>query len=68
MRTILKLFLFVILMLNFSCEDQGIFIICGDCASEEPLTADLDIKLDLSSTAKYTVIKIYEGNLEDSIL
>ncbi len=68
MRTTLKLLLLIILILSFSCEDKGFFIICADCTSEEPLTADLEIKLDVNYTSKNTVINIYEGNLEDSIL
>jgi hypothetical protein len=68
MRIALKLFLWVILILSFSCEEQGILIKCSDCITDEPLTAELDIKVDVSSTSKYTEIKIYEGNLEDSVL
>lgn len=68
MRIILKLFLLVILVLSFSCEEQGFFVKCADCTSEEPVNTNLEIKLDLSSNGYYTLINIYEGNLEDSIL
>ena len=68
MRIALKLFLWVILILSFSCEEQGISIKCSDCITDEPSTAELDIKIDVSSTSKYTEINIYEGNLEDSVL
>jgi hypothetical protein len=68
MRIALKLFLWVILILSFSCEEQGIFIKCSDCITDEPVTAELVIKVDVSSTSKYTEIKIYEGDLEDSVL
>ena len=52
----------------FSCEEQGTFVKCSDCISEEPSKTDLEIKLDLSRNGFYTLVKIYEGNLEDSIL
>jgi hypothetical protein len=68
MRITLKLFLLVILVLSFSCEEQGFFVKCADCTSEEPVNTNLEIKLDLSSNGYYTLINIYEGNLEDSIL
>jgi len=68
MRITLKLFLLVILVLSFSCEEQGFFVKCADCTSEEPVNTNLEIKLDLSNNGYYTLINIYEGNLEDSIL
>ena len=68
MRITLKLFLLVILVLSFSCEEQGFFVKCADCTSEEHVNTNLEIKLDLSSNGYYTLINIYEGNLEDSIL
>ena len=68
MRITLKLFLLVILVFSFSCEEQGFFVKCADCTSEEPVNTNLEIKLDLSSNGYYTLINIYEGTLEDSIL
>jgi hypothetical protein len=63
-----RLLLFVILVFSFSCEKEAIIINCQDCLSAEPSEASLDIKLDAVSNDYNTIIKIYEGNLEDSIL
>ncbi|HEX7493057.1 MAG TPA: hypothetical protein VF346_02465 [Bacteroidales bacterium] len=68
MRITKKLFLFAILIFSFSCEEEVILVNCQDCISEEPSDTSLEIKLDASSTGYDTFIKIYEGNLEDSIL
>jgi len=67
MKITIRLFLFLILVICFSCEEQGIFIKCPDCTAEEPLKTDLEIKLDLTFYSSATLIEVYEGNLEDSI-
>jgi hypothetical protein len=58
--------LLIILILVFSCEEQGIFVNCSDCVEEEPLTAELTADLDPQYFYS-AVIEIWEGNLEDSI-
>jgi hypothetical protein len=63
-----KLFLFLILVFCFSCEKQGFFIDCHDCIAKEPLKTNLEIKLDNNFYGFATIIKVYEGNLEDSVL
>lgn len=63
-----KILLTVILVLFFSCEDQGLIIKCPDCTSSEPLKTNLNIKLDEAYNGYRTVINVYEGNLEDSVL
>jgi hypothetical protein len=68
MKITIRLFLFLILVICFSCEEQGIFIKCPDCTAEEPLKTDLEIKLDLTFYSSATLIEVYEGNLEDNIL
>jgi hypothetical protein len=70
MRSILKYFLLIALLLLLSCDKSGLFILCSDCLQDEPTTADLDIKIDDSvlNDARSINIKIYSGNLEDSIL
>jgi hypothetical protein len=68
MKPAIKLLLAVVFVLFFSCEDQGLFVKCPDCTSDEPLNTTLEIKLDLPSPGKVTKVNIYEGNLEDSVL
>jgi hypothetical protein len=63
-----KTFLAIIFALSFSCEDQGLIVKCPDCIADEPLKADLNVKLDDAYYGYQTVINVYEGNLEDSIL
>lgn len=62
-----RIFLFIAMVLFFSCEDPGAVVInCGDCLSEEPTEASLRIKLDYLGNR--LTVNIYEGNLEDNIL
>lgn len=68
MIIIKKLFFFLILVYCFSCEEQGLFVDCNHCDAEEPLKTDLEIKLDINYYGFTTLIKVYEGNLEDSVL
>jgi hypothetical protein len=63
-----KIFLSIIFVVCFSCEDQGLIIKCPDCMSEEPKKTDLNVKLDNSYSGYQTVVNVYEGNLEDSVL
>jgi hypothetical protein len=64
----IKLFLFLILVFCFSCEEQGLNVDCRDCTANEPLSTSLEINLDMNFQTGETLVKIYEGNLEDSIL
>jgi hypothetical protein len=67
MENILRLLFFLFMVISFSCEDQTFIIKCSDCIENEPVTAELTAKMD----SKYyydTVVDIWEGNLEDSIL
>jgi hypothetical protein len=58
---------FLLFILFFSCEDiEKYFVNCTDCTDIEPTEADLKIRLD--SKFGHTVINIYEGLLEDSVL
>ena len=68
MRIFIKFFLLVALVICFSCEKQGIYVKCSECTEVEPLKANLEIKLDINYNGAGTVINVYEGNLEDSIL
>ena len=68
MKKILKFIFFLILAVSFSCEEQGLIINCPDCTSEEPLKTNLEIMLRISIDGSTTLINVYEGNLEDSVL
>ena len=78
MKTFKGTLIFLILVLFFSCEEDeqflsGLpFINCSECTTDEPLRANIEIKLE--NTFKYGTaindiyIDIYEGNLEDNVL
>jgi len=68
MEKISKIILVIIILFCFSCEDQGLIVRCGDCLSEEPLTVVLEAKLDSNHSGYETLIKVDEGNLEDSVI
>ncbi len=68
MRTLFKIFILFTVVLLFSCEDQGLIVKCPDCRSEEPVQVDLEVKLDSDGSGIPILVKVYEGNLEDSVL
>ncbi len=68
MKRLLKTLFLIAFSVLFSCEEQGIFVNCSDCKTEQPLDASIGIKLDKNIYGTATVINIYEGNLEDNIL
>jgi hypothetical protein len=69
MRIAFIISVFISLILLFSCEEQGWIVKCPDCTSEEPTEAILEAKVDPVNVSNgAAVIKVYRGNLEDSIL
>jgi hypothetical protein len=64
----LRIFFLLIIIACFSCEDQGLFVKCDDCVADEPVNAELEIKLENSNYYHDIVIQIWEGNLEDNVL
>jgi hypothetical protein len=69
MKTLKMIFLFLMLILIFSCEKWGSIVInCADCLTEEPTKVHLEIKISNTSNSSPIEIRVYEGNLEDSIL
>jgi hypothetical protein len=68
MRIVNKIFLAIIFIFIFSCEDQVLIVKCPDCTADEPLSTDLDVKLEQEYYGFQTVLNVYEGNLEDSVL
>jgi hypothetical protein len=63
-KTVFLLFIAVL----FSCEEQGLFVKCSDCTTEEPVKINLEVKLDINYYGAATQLSVYEGNLEDSVL
>jgi hypothetical protein len=71
MRKLYMYIIFLSLIMFFSCEDKGITVNCDECLQEEPLKANIEVNLDINMPYQSTYptnIKIYEGNLEDSLL
>jgi len=68
MKKTIKIFFFLLTVFSFSCEEQPFFVKCDECTTEEPLKAQLKIKLDKSLSGVPTVINVYTGNLEDNVL
>jgi hypothetical protein len=73
MRKTIKLLFAATLILFFSCEDQGLIVKCPDCTTDEPVSTNLEVKLDQimefdASRTNINQINVYEGNIEDSVL
>jgi len=68
MANIIKILLLLFLVILFSCEEQGLFVKCSECTTEEPLNILLDVKIDINHFGAGTLINVYEGNLEDNVL
>jgi len=68
MRIVTKTILVISLIFSFSCEDQGVIVKCPDCTADEPVLAVLDINLDAPISGYTTLVTVYEGNIEDSVV
>lgn len=68
MKNTIKILLLLTFVFCFSCEEQGLYVKCGDCTADEPLKTNLEVKTDLGNHGYETVINVYEGNLEDSVI
>lgn len=68
MANIIKILLLLFLVILFSCEEQGLFVKCSECTTEEPLNILFDVKIDRNQFGAKTLINVYEGNLEDNVL
>jgi hypothetical protein len=52
-----------------SCDKQGFFVVCDECKEFEPVNISLNVKIDsFGATGFNCIVKVYEGNLEDSLL
>jgi hypothetical protein len=67
MQKILRILFFFVLVFTFSCEEQGFIVKCSECTADEPVDAVLEVKLDPDYYYD-SLIQIWEGNLEDSLL
>jgi hypothetical protein len=65
MKKLLKVLLFLVLTISFSCEEQGWFVKCSDCVAEEPGRAEIKVKLTNIDTSVH--LTVYEGELEDNV-
>jgi hypothetical protein len=68
MKSLSKIILFIIILCCLSCEDQGLIVKCADCLDNEPVDVLLNIKVDSNHSGIETIINVYEGNIEDSVL
>ena len=68
MRIAIKIFPVIAFIFFLACKDQGVIVRCPDCVAEEPMKTILDVKLDSGYSGYVTIIKVYEGNIEDSII
>jgi hypothetical protein len=65
--TSVNILIFVFMIFLFSCNDFGLVPDCLDCIKDEPVTTKLRFNLYPEYKVGIT-IKLYEGNLEDSLL
>jgi hypothetical protein len=70
MKVIIRLMAICLLITFFSCEKGDWYQRkCADCTADEPTDASVEVLLSpFSNTGKTTLIRIFEGNVEDSIL
>ncbi len=69
MRWVFRYLIFILLIIVFSCDKITQNVNCDDCTSTEPSQIDLKITLDdKSEISNSTVVRVYEGLLEDNIL
>jgi hypothetical protein len=68
MKRFIRVLFLLLSVFSFSCEEKPVFVQCDECVSEEPLKAELKMKLDNYGYSGGTIINVYTGNLEDDIL
>lgn len=66
MKAIIRVLIFLLIVVSFSCEEQGWIVKCSECISTEPEAVSVTMRLTYTDLP--AEIKIYEGELEDSIL
>ena len=68
-RTFTGTVMFLAFIFCFSCEEvEPMIINCIDCFTNEPVEAEIKIKLEEINSTELKIINIYDGNLEDNLL
>jgi len=65
-KRITGLSVFLIVVVLFSCEKMGLFVDCTRCEADEPIEAQISLRVSTDYGEAY--VNIYQGYLEDSIL
>lgn len=69
MKRVIVISAFISLSLFFSCEEKGPFVDCRDCLKEDPSEATIEAMVNPFENSNFvTLIKLWEGNIEDSLL
>jgi hypothetical protein len=69
MKKVIFGFIFLLFIIFPSCEEPLLLVKCSDCNGEEPSETELEIKLDMNVGAWVSaIVRVYEGNIDDSLL
>jgi len=66
MNGLIRIFIFILIAVSFSCEDRGWIADCSECTSFEPWEGYLVVKL--TGNESPVMVSVYEGEVEDSVL
>lgn len=64
---LIRILILVLFAFCFSCEEPYI-VQCDDCTKEEPVEAQVSVKLSDNLDAIRTELRVYEGDIDDNIL
>jgi hypothetical protein len=68
MKNIVRSIFLLSLISITSCEDNGMIVNCQECATEEPVNAEIEIKLDIQTYGDPVIINVYDGNIEEGVI
>lgn len=68
MKNILRSIFLIFLISITSCEENGMFVICQECVQDEPVFAEIEIKLDIQEFGSPVTINVYDGNIEEGVI
>ena len=60
--------MFLLIIVSFSCEKQGLLVDCNECKTTAPTDATLKVRLDSTPGTGTVIVNVYEGNLEDNVI
>lgn len=66
MNGLFRKFLFILLVICFSCEERGWIADCSECIANEPREGNLSIML--TGNELPVKVRVYQGEIEDSVL